>query len=204
MERSALINKVKTRIDEVSASGDIIVEVGVENTKPYDSIIDELLDESALEVLLKAPFYRLNISSGNVTPVQDSADTHIGTIILPTDFLRLVSFRMNEWQQPVTSFAVQGDEIAQKQANKHIRGGVAKPVAVLSKSTNGYVATYYSVQSSHTLKEFLYIKKDTAQNIADTQLIDAMVWICAAKTLGVLNEPTLSNLCYENAKGLMV
>ena len=43
MERSALINKVKTRIDEVSASGDVIVEVGVENTKPYDSIIDELL-----------------------------------------------------------------------------------------------------------------------------------------------------------------
>lgn len=204
MERSALINKVKTRIDEVSASGDVIVEVGVENTKPYDSIIDELLDESALEVLLKAPFYRLTISSGDVTPVQDSVDKHIGTITLPNDFLRLVSFRMNEWQQPVTSFAVQGDEIAQKQANKHIRGGVAKPVAVLSKGTNGYVATYYSVQSSHTLKEFLYIKKDTAQNIADTQLIDAMVWICAAKTLGVLNEPTLSNLCYENAKGLMV
>lgn len=204
MERSTIINKVKTRIDEVSASGDVIVNVGVENTKPYDSIIDELLDESALEILLKAPFYRLTISSGNVSPVKDSTDNHIGTITLPTDFLRLVSFRMKEWQQPVTSFAIQGDEVAQKQANKHIRGGVAKPVAVLSKSNSGYVATYYSVQSSHELKEFLYIKKDTAENMADSQLIDAMTWICAGKVLGVLNQPTLSNVCYENAKGLMV
>ena len=81
MERSALINKVKTRIDEVSASGDVIIEVGVENTKPYDSIIGELLDESALEVLLKAPFYRLKISSGNASA---TANTSTKKIVLMT------------------------------------------------------------------------------------------------------------------------
>lgn len=222
MERSALINKVKTRIDEVSASGDVIIEVGVENTKPYDSIIDELLDESALEVLLKAPFYRLNISSGNVTAtasssnkksvlmtiggttdVTNKADNQTGTIVLPVDFLRIVSLRLSDWEQPVTELALPSDEIAQLQSNKHLRGSAAKPVGILKKTAQGYVINYYS-SSTHSVEEFLYIKKDTAENIADTQLIDAMVWICAAKTLGVLNESTLSNLCYENAKGLMV
>lgn len=204
MERSILINKIKTRIDEVCASGDTIIAVGVENTKPYDSIIEELLDESALEILLKAPFYRLNISRGTMTATEDGSDNRIGYLTLPEDFLRLVSFRMSEWQRPVTEFAMQGDEVALRQSNKYLRGGVAKPVAVLSKEDTGYKATYYSVNSSHTVSEFLYIKRDKAQNIADSQLVDAMCWLCAAKTLGVLGENNLAKQCYDNAKGLMV
>lgn len=204
MERSTLINKIKTRIDEICASGDTIIAVGVENTKPYDSIIEELLDESALEILLKAPFYRLDISRGTMKATRDSADDKIGHLTLPTDFLRLVSLRMDEWKRPVTEFAIEGDEVALRQSNKYLRGGVAKPVAVLSKTDEGYRATYYSVNSSHSVSEFLYIKRDKAENIADSQLVDAMCWLCAAKTLGVLGENNLAKQCYDNAKGLMV
>lgn len=198
MERSALINKVKTRIDEVSMSGDVIVEVGVENSKPYDSIIAELLDESALEVLLKAPFYRLNVTNGTT-----SVNASNGRLTAPADFLRLVSLKMSDWQQPVTELAIAGDEVAKRQANRFLRGGKAKPVGVLNKTNAGYQIDYYS-SSTHDVEEFLYIKRDTAENIADSQLVDAMVWICAGKTLGVLGEANLANLCYENAKGLMV
>lgn len=207
MERSALINKVKTRIDEVSASGDVIVDVGVENTKPFDSIIDELLDESALEILLKAPFYRLPVyKATNLTAKKDTNDDRIGSIILPNDFIRLVSFKMKGWLQPVLSFALPGDAVAIKQSNKYIRGGVAKPVAVLYKDDTSMYINYYSVApaSDHEVTEFNYIKRLTAEGITDDQLVDAMCWICAGKTLGVLGEKGLVELCYENAKGLMV
>lgn len=226
MERTALINKVKTRIDEVCASGDTIVEVGVENTKPYDSIIGELLDESAIEVLLKAPFYRLNVTSATITcnvlgtkmitanSIQGNGAKTVpvsvknaGRAKLPTDFLRLVSFKMTEWKQPIDNLYMPSDEMAKRQANIHTRAGVVKPVGVLKKLADGYAIDYYSVsseQDTHSLDEFLYIKKDTAENIADTQLVDAMCWICAGKTLGVLGENALANQCYENAKGLML
>lgn len=206
MEREQLINKIKTRIDEVSASGDAIVDVGVENTKPYDSIISELLDESAMEILLKAPFYRLNVTTGSVQAIKDSNDEKIGTITLPDDFVRLVSFKMASWLQPVTAFAFPGDAVATKQSNKYIRGGVAKPVAVLYRTDAGYMAHYYSVPSAsdHIVDEFLYIKKADATEIADSQMVDAMCWVCAGKTLGVLGQTTIANQCYENAKGLMV
>ena len=120
MNTTELVNKVKTRIDEVSASGDAIIDVGVENTKPYDSIIKELLDESAMEVLLKAPFYRLPIADGkgSASVNMDSTDEKIGKLTLPTEFLRLVSFKMKSWLQPVTSFALPGDAVATKQSNK--------------------------------------------------------------------------------------
>lgn len=207
MERSALINKVKTRIDEVSASGDVIVDVGVENTKPFDSIVDELLDESALEILLKAPFYRLPVyKATNLTAVKDTNDDRIGSITLPNDFIRLVSFKMKGWLQPVLSFALPGDAVAIKQSNKYIRGGVAKPVAVLYKDDTSMYINYYSVASAsdHEVTEFNYIKRLTADGITDDQLVDAMCWICAGKTLGIIGEKALSDLCYENAKGLMI
>lgn len=204
-----MINKVKTRIDEVSASGDVIVDVGVENTKPFDSIIDELLDESALEILLKAPFYRLPIYTATPTVTQDANDKKIGTIQIPTDFVRLVSFRMKGWLQPVTSFALPGDAVATKQSNKYIRGGVAKPVAVLYKNTTNNYAQYYSLASEtdeHKVVEFFYVKKLDAASFAGAcgELVDAMCWVCAGKTLGVLGEKGLAELCYENAKGLMI
>lgn len=204
MDRSRLINKVKTRIDEVCESGDTIVPVGVENTKPYDTIIEELLDESALEILLKAPFFRLKIDTATLNAVADTIDTHIGYVSLPDDFVRFVSFRMEEWLRPVTELAIQGDDIALRQSNKYLRGGIAKPVSVLCKTDKGYKLEYYSVKESHSVKEFQYIKKDTAENITDEQLINAMCWICAAKTLGVLGYANLSTLCFENAKGLLV
>lgn len=207
MERSELINKVKTRIDEVSASGDVIVDVGVENTKPFDSIIDELLDESALEILLKAPFYRLPVyKATNLSATKDTNDDYIGSIDLPNDFVRLVSFKMKGWLQPVLSFALPGDAVAIKQSNKYIRGGVAKPVAVLYKDDSSMYVNYYSVASKddHQVTEFFYIKRLTAKEITDDLLIDALSWICAGKTLGVLGEKSLADMCYENAKGLMV
>lgn len=204
MGRQSLVNKVKTRIDEVCANADIIVDVDVENSKPYDSIIDELLEESAIEILLKAPFYRLNITNGELTATESSYDSHTGTIVLPDDFLRLVSFKMKDWHRPVTEFALQGSEVAKMQSNKYLRGGVAKPVAVLTKSEEGMRVEYYSVRDSHEIEELFYIRRESAEGITDSQLIDAMCWICAGKTLGVLGQAQLMTICYENAKGLMI
>lgn len=225
MERTQLINKVKTRIDEVCASGDIISPVGVENTKPYDSIIDELLNEAAIELLLKVPYYRLDVASANVVcsaigPIMTQSEQaegdgvktiapmikNAGRAILPDDFLRLVSFKMSEWQQPVTELYFAHDEVAKRQANIYTRASVAKPVGVLRKLADGYAIDYYSVTAQtneHTLEEFLYIKRDTPENISD-ELVDIMVWICAGKTLGVLGEAGLKDICFENAKGLML
>lgn len=205
MKRCELINKVKIRIDEIYEDDGAVIDVRVENERPYDSIIDELLEEAALEVLLKAPFYRLDISEeSGMVGVEDPDDKNIGTLELPYDFIRLVSFKMKDWQRPVTNFAFPGDNTANAQSNKHIRGGISRPVAILKKLSTGYVASYYSVKESHDVEEFLYIAKDKAENITDPQIIDAMCWICAGKTLGVFGQYNLANQCYENAKSLMI
>ena len=205
MDRVALINKVKVRIDEIAPADTPLIDVGIADEKPIDMIIDSLLDESAIEVLLKAPFNRLDITQGatSVTVEQDSQIKTTGRLKVPQDFLRLVSMRMGDWQRAVTDLSLKGDIISQRQANKHLRAGIARPVGVLTKDASGVVIEYYSTfEDPHKVVEFLYVGKKTAEQITDSQMIEAMCWLCAGKTLSVFGKD--ASAAYNNAQGLMI
>lgn len=203
MNRTALINQVKSKIDELSPSDALIVEVGQDDNKPIDTIIGDLLDESAKEVLLKAPIHRLPATSSANVATADAGDSTIGTIDVPTDFLRLVELKMTQWKRPVTELQQQGSKIAERQYNKYLRGGTVKPVAVLSHRATKLVIEYFSVETVHTVERFLYIKKDVAENIPEI-LQDALCWICASRVLSVFGKVAESQKAEGNAISLMM
>lgn len=205
MERLELVNAVRRKIDEVSAADTPLQSVTIADENAMDTIIESMLDESAREILLKAPFQRLEITSANPAPVRNETDKTIGYIQAPDDYLRLVSFRMSDWQRPVVELAIKGDAISKRQYNKHIRGGVAKPVGVLSRNGQGTIIEYFSTNADqHTVAEFLYIKSAPAEDIKDLQMIDALVWICAGKVLSVMGNITQAQNAYDNAQSLMI
>lgn len=203
MSRTTLINKVKTKIDEISPDNTVLVDVGVEDEKPLDEIIEGLLDECAKELLLKAPVHRLAVTSGasaTITPA--GVGLRYGYITIPADFLRLVELMMTDWKRPVTILEPQGGYVAKRQANKWLRAGVNKPVAILSTRAAGHVIEYYSIDTNHTISRFLYIKKDVAENIPSV-LVDSLCWICASKVLSILGKSNQAKEALENAISLM-
>lgn len=207
MEKVALVNKVKTKIDEISTSETPLQAITMADEKPIDTLIESLLDESALEIQLKAPFHRLTITdaTNSVSPKADEVETTTGTIAVPDGFLRLVSFRMSDWQRSVTELAIHGDAISRRQSNKYIRGGISRPVGVLSRNGSGMVIEYYSTKATtHTVKEFLYIKEAKATTITDNQMIEAMTWICAGRVLSILGNTNDAKNAYDNAQSLMI
>ena len=287
MNRTALINQVKAKIDELSPEDAVLVDVGLTDEKPIDTIIDELLDESAKEVLLSAPIYRLNATVCNNNPIPDIPDEYIynvdsevpldegeyysgataraavpilvrkvglvityygmdsgnpelsysqvteqfigttisdwgdnnkwtetitqppapiaksyaGIVNIPTDYLRLAEFKMQEWERPVTQENIAGDAIAKRQSNRWLRAGVAKPVVVLAHRGVNRVLEYYSVVSDHTIERFLYIKSDVAENVPET-LQDALCWVCASKVLSIFGNQA-AKTAIENAISLL-
>lgn len=203
MNRQALINKVKSIIDEISAPDSVIIDVGVDDNNPIDTIITSLLDESAREILLKAPVYKLSPASSATQAVASSTDPKTGTIDLPADFLRLVELKMLEWQRPVTELNLQGSYTAKIQSNKYLRGGLSKPVAVLSHREGKKVIEYYSVNNSHSINRFLYIKEDVAENVP-VQLQDALCWICASRVCAAIGETSKVEMAEKNAISLMM
>lgn len=203
MNRTALINQVKSKIDELSPSDALIVEVGQDDNKPIDTIIADLLDESAKEVLLKAPVHRLIATGSTNAGVAVSGDSKIGTIDVPSDYLRLVELKMTDWLRPVTELVPQGAPLANMQYNKYLRGGLSKPVAVLSHRSNKMVIEYFSVDTNHTVDRFLYIKKDVAENIPEV-LQDALCWICASRVLAIFGKTEGAKIAEGNAISLMM
>ena len=91
MERAELINITKSKLDEISQGDELIVDVGMQDNKPFDQIIDDCLDESAKEVLLLSPIHMLNISE-----IEDF-QVELGKVVLPEDYLRFVSMKMTGW-----------------------------------------------------------------------------------------------------------
>lgn len=212
MDRIALVNQVKSKIDELSPDDAILVEVGIEDNNPIDTIIESLLDESAKEVLLKAPIHRLSITSSPVTATADTTNDYTGTVEVPSNFLRLVEFRMKEWKRSVVEFCSQDSDIAMRQSNKWLRAKASKPVAILSHRSvssgdplvvsTPLVIEYYSVVDDHTIDRFLYIKSDVAENIPII-LQDTLCWICASKVLTVFGKVVEAKAAIDNAVDLM-
>lgn len=205
MTRSALIDAVRVRIDEVSSGAAALVSVGVEENNPTDTMIGSLLDESALEVLQTAPLLRLPIADGSGSTISaDNVDTKIGEIALPSNFLRIVCLQMDDWKRPVYNIEPEGSIIANRQKNVYLRGKATKPVAVLEKRPSGYVLCYFSTDSvPHAVKRLDYVPVLTAENMTGDQNIDALCWVCAAKVLTITQDTNAAAAAMEHARSLL-
>lgn len=202
--RMSVINATKVKIDEVIPEGEgiaitFVTETMPNVTNPLDIMIHVLMDEVAKELLLIAPLHILTPKVDTPTPVEIKNDEEwgrYGKITLPSDFLRLQSFKMFEWEQPVTVPITPLDPLYALQRNKYTRGRISKPVAVLTWDGITKVLEYYSVITAHTLEHFRYIPVTLPENIQDN-LFDALTWLIAEKVLQITEQRDQAKLAYE-------
>lgn len=222
MTREEFIKRVALKMDEISSSDDVIIPVGTGDNNPLYTQINNLINESVNEVLMKAPIYRLNsyVANGKsdtilLTDIFDG-DRKVATIALPDDFLRLGSIWDSEFHRPIVNLAMEGDEVANRQYNKNLVAKAAKPVAVLgtkysdSKAQRIITCYSYSKDKTSTTLSYYYIKRyendkiTTEETGLDDYVIDAASWVCASKTFSAQGDINKSKLCDENAIALMV
>lgn len=215
MTREELIKKVSLKMDEISSSDDVIVPVGTGDNNPIYTQINNLLNESVNDVLMKAPAYRLHAHIGNVS---DSVSQNIfndkfkvAQISVPDDFLRAVSITDSLFQRPIVEIAMEGDDIDKRQHNKFLVAKTAKPVAVLRTVSGGRMITCYSYDFNSTPNPtLLYIKRydkdrDTsADTDLDEYMIDIVSWVCAGKVFAAQGDTVKGKICDENALALMI
>lgn len=132
--RISIINYVKAKLDELVPDGEGITfslssEPNVSD--PYDLLINAHLDEATKDVILSAPLSVLTPTpfAGTAVPF---TDTQTGYVVLPSDFLRLSSFRMTDWTRDVTVPLTPTHPFYNRQSNAFLRGGLSKPQAALS------------------------------------------------------------------------
>lgn len=200
MERQELINRVKAKCDEILPVDAGVCELLIlPNTKSIDIVAGEVLDEAARDVLLKAPAGHLRGTICLNPPVGDDDGT--GYVDLPDDFIRLLEFKMSDWQRPVTMVCEEGSSVALKQYNRYMRGGIAKPVCVLGHEKNSRALRYYS-SGEHDVDRFVYVADCPAEELPEL-LQDALTWLCTSRVLKIFGKESEAKSAYEMGINLL-
>lgn len=185
MNRSSLISSIRAKIDEVSTGSEILVDVSFGEGKNIDILIENILDESALEVLSIAPVHKLSLSV--ISTDGTGIDNNSGEIKLNSDYLRFVSLKMGDFTRAITQLVPEGSPIEKRQNNPYYRGTVDRPIGVLVVRNDGNYVRYYGVNNNHSSAKLMYIKKDIAENVpASCQ--QALCWLCASKILAIMGD----------------
>ncbi|MDE6668119.1 MAG: hypothetical protein K2K26_00380 [Muribaculaceae bacterium] len=133
-----------------------------------------IVTEVATEVIKELPAEWLEtVQSFTDSPLRHNAEEGSGTVLLPSGFVRLVSFRLEGWQRTLYAAGHPGDLLyrLQQQPVRALRGSDARPCCFLTNTTLGTVLTYFCSPSPDTTNS----TSDTSRRIAEALYIPAPV-----------------------------
>jgi hypothetical protein len=206
MTREEIISYVMGLIDEVTADG---IDLPVSHIERHlDKANDFVLKNSPDQMIMP-----LAKEGGNHFPGNDTVKSRLiikedlsGLFVLPTDFIRPISFTLNTWSRPVFEFYNNKDPRYNLQKNRKGRGNIYQPMGALvpfasyieDEKEEGFQNVKFAIEfftafsEEDTLLEFIYIPKTPPEQMPE-ELLDPVAWFCAARSLQVLRR-------YDEAK----
>lgn len=190
---------VRVVLDQNNTSEQLITDEDVD-TLSLEEIIRSKVEEAARRVGIAAPVHLLEEghSFGDAIYWEEHES---GWVLLPHDFMRLISFRMSDWERTVYDAISADDPIYQKQSSRYkgIRGNTQKPVCVIASRPEGKVLEFYSCKSEEAYVsrgQYLpYPKIDPSGGIdISERCYTAVVYMAAAlvhETLGAHDKATV-------------
>lgn len=140
-------HQVRVALDQNNSSTPLL-NSGDIDTLTLDEIIESKIETAARIVTRDAAHYLLDGGKAFGESVGWNVREGYGSgyILLPTDFLRLVSFQMSDWSYPVTTAITEDDPLYSLQQSRYggVRGNPQKPIVALSQQPIGLVLEFYS------------------------------------------------------------
>lgn len=183
MDRADIIIKVQARLDEISefASGETV----------YNHQVDKELDDSAVELVSLLPAHiAYPIEPGDDPSISD------GYILCPSDFVKIATLKMSNWDIRVTHCVSPGDIRESYQLYDYLASDKRLPVAVLyNTDTGAYKIRVFP--AGGTIDVFSYVQRPPNAQALNDNLIDIFTWLCASRVYRVHGEADMSVLCME-------
>ncbi len=188
MECSELIDRVKLVINEAGDDSDVSLLSA--DTRSLDETIAELLP-GAVTFIQKnkgAGAGRVNTKAAAPSALEITADSAGGgTLLLPDDFVALVSLQLGGWNRPVSSLCAYDSREAAWQRNEYTRAGCSKPVCIEAFTPAGErCAQLFPLPAGDGAKPVHFVYEaafDADAGLAgyDTWMVDAVVYQCASR-----------------------
>lgn len=152
-----ILRDVRIAIDE-NMQADALLDASPDALM-LDDLVRSKVEEAVRRVIIKAPVHLLDggVPFGDAIYWRNQAS---GWILLPDDFLRLIVFKMSDWERPVYVPITAADPEYQLQHSRYkgIRGNTQKPVVAICTRQEGRVLEFYSSNDdSATVEQALYM-----------------------------------------------
>ncbi len=135
-----------------------------------------------------------------------SRDSGCGTLLLPADFVELVSLQLVGWQRPCVTLYSQNSPEALAQGNVYTRAGEFRPVCVDGVSATGERTVWlYPAGDNSLLKHFVYeadFDIDDGLVGCESVLADAVAYYCVALLYSVFERQDVANTFISMATAL--
>lgn len=201
-----------------NGSSEALSEIGDVDTLTIDEIIISKIIEGIKHVHSTAPAYLLDGATSFAGTV-NWGDKESGWILLPNDFMRFVSFKMDDWSRPVYSCSTTDDIEYEKQSSrfKGLRGTSQKPLCfiairpeerALESYSSGRVLEFYSSKSTDaevemaTYLPYPQIESDSVKICS--RCYNAVIYTIAALVLITFGDAEKSNVFNELAKSSLI
>ena len=167
---SDIVKDIRIAMDENMMSG-TLTALGDVDTLGINEIIKSKIEDAVRSVEMNAPLSMLDGGSsfGASGISWESAKGYgMGTIILPEDFMRLISFQMSDWDYPVFKAISEDSPLYMQQRSRFagIRGCPQKPVVAIVNNPSGLALEFFSCSggSSVEVKRARYLPLPKIRN----------------------------------------
>lgn len=190
-----------------NGSSDALADIGDVDTLTIDEIIISKIIEGVKHVHSTAPAYLIDGATSFADNV-NWGDKESGWIPLPNDFMRFVSFKMDDWSRPVYSCSTTDDIEYEKQSSrfKGLRGTSQKPLCFIRPE--GRALEFYSSKSTDaevemaTYLPYPQIESDSVKICS--RCYNAVIYTIAALVLMTFGDAEKSNVFNELAKSSLI
>lgn len=176
-----IVSAVRVCLDENATLSELTFSDGVDaDALELDDIISSKIADAVNAVRLVAPSGRLSVSEVQPSVTWLNEAWGVGSVSLPSDYLRLISFQMSDWSRAVASSISPSSPYYARQWSAYVgvRGNASRPVVSLSGDT----LEFFSCTSSSEVATLRYIPRCDSGDSYDLEagLYRAYVLKCAA------------------------
>lgn len=203
-----IAREVRIAIDQNMTSEQLIATEDIE-TLSLEGIIRSKIVEAVRRVETSAPVHFLEEGHDFGDAVY-WADLESGWVLLPDDFMRLIAFRMSDWERTVYAAISVDDPLYAKQSSRYkgIRGNTQKPVCAIVNRAEGKALEFYSCNSEEAYVSrasylpYPHIDEDDGIDISE-KCFTAVIYTVAALVLTTYGEAEKASALTELAKSIL-
>lgn len=200
---------VRIAIDENKTSEQLIADEDID-TLSLNDIVRSKIVEAVRRVVTEAPTHLLDggLPFGDAVFWRSKGS---GWTLLPEDFMRLLIFKMSDWERPVYEPITAADSQYQLQFSRYkgLRGNPQKPVVAIVSRAEGRALELFSCKDkSATVEQALYLplpREDCDGGIEiPERCYTSVVYQAASLVLATIGQNELSSVMSELSKQLLV